>query len=692
MFRAGSVPTIEKREQGEGGRRRWTVIRKLEGAPLVNFLDPAQKHQTVWVRRLAGRLVVRLNAMQWAILDTRSTAAASTRETQKWQLKPASWGAGPLRVSTFGVLATLRVARLTYRNRAKAGEKSHHTENGVSYRHKWGGFGRFHRYDFRLPSASEGVTWKTAAGGYHNSAAQIVFPAPKLLPDDASAQGVYYTALLLAAPDGGETPFCTSALLHAGARFTRPQLTPIDLAPCLISASEEGAEPGAGAGSDWQFELSVHLLDLEFGYDSAGRGNWEPYLQARNPITFEVRWRYEDGTYSDWVMRPLAYQEAITRGASGFNQWRLSMRARDAMMRLTGVNARLDERFAPLDLHFAQKLGAPIYGAEAVYEIVKTQLGEDEANRINGNEPGDMGDYPAPTLGTLMRYFVPGHPALLSPSSDVGGFLPLRDLAAGGVPTRSGPLFPVPWGQDCAGWMQQFMDLDFAVCFYGFPSAETGGVVSFGSSRPCLIYGLYGGVVRDRPTWRIPDANYEPGDLNALLREVETGDVPEWQINAVRVWNDAGGGGGALPFPAIIQGAARLGGDDPESAEFSWLRELIIQEPKMFLPDAAEALAAQIMTMFKGKTIRRVHLSFAGEERMGWGDKIETDMRSDQRGVTGASPGGASIGDTSPQFLGITGEVFRVVRVSNSYKDVAAGTEGFMTKAACAPYNAATEG
>ncbi|RYX84243.1 hypothetical protein EON83_11145 [bacterium] len=300
-------------------------------------------------------------------------------------------------------------------------------------------------------------------------------------------------------------------------------------------------------------------------------------------------------------------------------------------------------------------------------EILNIELGEDEGAR-------------------LTTYLPPFHYALLSATTDAGGFLTHTQ-----PPTGNGFRFPAPFGSAGIDWIQTYMKMDYAMFFYAYPNGRLAGTSQISGSNipsigtttggvpwPVPIYGQYPLIIAGRPTWVIPDDNYNPGDLNLLAFLGEVTGLPEEQINRILVWGNPPQGAGAdLPFPAIVQAERTLPDDDPNAAIFSWARTLVHSGPQFFYPGAAEIHAERVMALYRNKKIRRYRFECRGEERMQWGDKVMPKMINTGEG-----------GSYSDPHLDVNGEQFRIWRLQNTYRFHEHGAEQFKTSGTCLPVSA----
>jgi len=689
VFRQGQVPYIDKWGKSTTGvsgaaSGKWFAWAPLAGAAVTDFNDTTPLR--VRVGRMAGRMFITMPDLPnaaWSIADASyQVLPGQTQDQGTWQLKEMSWPSGAVIIQSFGVNFVQGMSRITYRVPAAAGDEGTFVDGGITYRPTYGTFGRTVTHAFALPEGGF-LDWRTSAGGWQPAADSIVFDTPTLGGLTGNyAQNVSYCVVMKATVDGIDTPFCSGVIIGCVPQWPTPDIEPNDVSGAYLDGEEDTDEPDTTGGANWSLNFSPVLLDLIFGEDTQASPTWSAFMMRRNPISFSIRWLMSDFSYTPWVERLNGYITHVDTTGEPGNKWTLSVGAGTEIGRLQKPAAVIQQNYYPIDQVLFENSGEPVWGAQAIYEILLAARGPNEANRMNGNTTGTK-----PTLSVLMQYFnMAGHYPLISASTDNGGYLPLVwNTSGSGTPSSSEPTFPPPWGQDALTWMSYFAQMDFATFYYGFPTTlgDDGAFGLVGTSM-CPIYGHYYTLMKSRPTWRIPDAIYVDGDLNQFFTSASYGDMPEWQYNEILIWNLMGVANN-LPFPAIIQGGAELDPSDPESSQNSWRRSLVIQDPRIIFPLAAEGLAKTLMTLFAGQWIRRIRLTFVGEERMGWGDKLVPEAVNDS-GVTYGN-----VGDYSAQFQKLSGTVVRVVRVNNKYKTVGAGIDLFRTTASCAPYKSAME-
>lgn len=679
LWSQGRPPSYQQKIGGS-----WVLIRELEDAPGSTFRGT----DTVRIRSLLGRLVIAINGRSWAIAGKRQLRESGGESDE---LRRLSWPEGRVHVSQFGAQAVLSVSLLYHFDEptarrfmllaksALAASKSPKVSDilkRLKLNSNSGLKGVFkRRFPRSIPPGVEVTVqdFRTATAGDKPPGTAVTV---KL---DVAGPEIRYECSLLSGSSPVYTPFVSTVMLQRKSSSIHPSELPIDLSDCFVRGSEISGEPGVMPGANWSLTFDARLLDLEFP-----DGAWKQHLKTFNPITFEVRWRYEDCTYSEWVGRLHGYIYPLSANSDGFNKGEVTVQAADPVIRLTAPNAIVDHEYLPLDFLFASNdgrdpnrpPGSHLYGADCVHEILRVALGDQVADSMNGGTSGEQ----------RLRYFEPGHYPIYSASSDVLGYLPSTSPESA-ASSGDSPLLPAPFGDAPLNWINQISGWDFAAFYFGFPSSvNEDGTVAFGSRWPVPIYGWYWAIVANRPTWQVSDAIYDHAEeFNQAVLSGSMGDMPEWMINRVLVWGGNKESDNVL-FPSAFMAEARLNSDDPGSQERTWPRTLLENNPVfMQVPGALVArvmmtLAHLELRLFVNKRIRRVHLKFVGEERMGWGDKIVPKMRKN------------SGGDSSPSHLDLDGETFRVVKLTNTYDTTKPGTEQFTTSASCAPFNQEYEG
>lgn len=660
----GDVPVVCK---GKG--RNWLPWYRLDGMAKSTFTG----EDRVRIRLIAQRLVIEINNQSWVISNTRAVVGKYN------QRAAVTWPAGDLRVNAFGVKAILRAGIILYADPetsheilARAGNEIQNATNRAEIdrivrrvsseiRSAGSSEGVFQREFHHNPNYGEPLRttdFEVFASGDQSQGTEVKLE----IQQTDKPQFLQYQCTLVSDPACIYTPLVTGVMGRHKGEFDKESGAPLDLSNAFLNGTETSGEPGVMPGASWSLTFDARLLEE--------LPNWKEYLREFHPITFEVRWRYTDGSYSDWVGRLHGYIGGPSASAPGANRGEVTIEAHDPIWRLTKPNAIIDHRYMPLVFLFVANGGKKLYGADCIHDIVRVALGQEIADRINGGTVGDQ----------LYRYMVPGHYPLIS--DDGAGYFPLSNPAS-----HNDAIMPPPFGSAPIDWMHTIAGYDFHDFYYGFPT-EVGedGSIAHGTDWPVLMYGWYPALIANRPTWNIPDAIYDDAtDFNQVLLDAQSSVMTEWSINRVLAWG--GAGEEKTIWPSFAMAEARLEPNDPNAAEWTWERTTVVRNELLNTLSGSDlagpvmAQAYMYLRMFANKRMQRSALSFVGEERMGWGDKIQTKMQKD-----------GTDADYSPDHLQVGGVEFRVVKLNNRYDTTKAGTEQFTTKAQCAPFNKEYEG
>ncbi|RYX84234.1 hypothetical protein EON83_11100 [bacterium] len=637
VFRLGAAPTVERFENNE-----WKLWKTLEGVPLTTFENGTETN--VAIQRIAGRLVVSVDGHGYELLG--SSKAKGTARGEGYDLRDVTWKSGGLRVRSYGVSVMVGIAKLLHVEKLVGDEKAPKT-SPKGFKPMKGDVER----DVTRPGLTPRMDAE-AANGTGKPGGWAKDGTKSTIATEVRTNVVRYVCALEASPDGISAPFANKVVAQYLGLFTVDNAPFLDITKACVSGTETTGFPPICPGAEWTIEVDRSALDL---IDP----NWRNWVKQFNPIEILIRWKYTDHTTSEWVGRFKGYISLVSMKVTGVNKWMLTLHLRDPIMRLQKRHSVIDHNYAPMDLRFVQKRGAPLYGWECVKDIVTIALGENEGNN-------------------LIAQFPPFHYPLMSAITDNGGW-----VAHTPPPTSNKFKFPAPFGSTPIEWIQDFAKMDYAMFFYGHPTGTFGTSQTTGSNSgtvqwPVPIYGQYPLIIAGRPTWVVPDDNYEPGDLNLLAFMGEITGLPEEQINRVLVWsNPPSGVGPDLPFPAVRMAEGTLPDDDPNAAIYSWARTLIHTGSQFFQPGLANYHAERVMALYRGKKIRRYRFECRGEERMQWGDLVMPKMVN-----TGAN------GSYSDPHLGVNGERFRIWRLQNSYRFHEHGPEQFKTEATCLPVSA----
>jgi hypothetical protein len=433
---------------------------------------------------------------------------------------------------------------------------------------------------------------------------------------------------------------------------------PVDIRPALDRAHETCADPNLQKGNQWTLEADrLRLRDIAAPTGGSLGENWQSYVGRNRRIRVEVAWLYDDGVRRAYgtpggapassVSRLYGYQTAIGVSMPQVNKRNLTIDARDPLWRLQGKNAIINGEYAALDFLFARKLAAAgsgrktvLYGADGVQYMLRTLLGDDEADALQVYYPGFAGLW-----GDGMRVLA-------------GQWGLIEYLTYTNPPSGGGLIFPPPFGQDVLSWAGKIGEYDFAVLFYG-PSQSDPTI-----QAPC--YGNYFSYVHGRATTRLPDAVYLTGDEDLAILSAENQQVGEQDCNSWEFWGQVPGQndlGGLMPALPIFSGIATIQSGSPieeQNALLTWKRTSVRQGTQFYMPMVARRLAMMAYLLFWGTPARRVGVKCRGNEWLWWGDKVQiaTDTAT---------------GESDPQLAYTVpgteiAQTFRVMRARNDYQ------------------------
>ncbi len=641
----------------------WHNWKTLEGAPVPTFDNETQTELAIL--RIAGRLVVGVDNHFFELLGSTAALGTGTDANATYDLVDVGWARGPIRVRHFGVSAEAGISKLLHLAKLDEGE-----EQPIGSPRGYKPLAPEIERDVNRPgltprmdeeaNATEGTPY-----GWFKEGTKAEISA------EIQPNKVHYKVKLRASKDGIVAPFVDKVVARYLGLFTVDNAPYIDISEACTTGRETTAFPPHSPGAEWSINVNRGVLLRKFATAM------QEYVRQFNPIEILMRWRFEDGTYSEWVGRLHGYINMIGLSNPRANDWQMTLQLKDSIMRLMKPHSVIDHRYYALDYLLFQLRGAPLFGWRCVKEILAIELGEEEANR-------------------LVAYFAPYHYPLLSPQTDtVGAFQhPLMQ-----PPRGRGFYLNPPWWGTALEWINNtFCKADYAMLFYGYPTGTltgssqiTGATIPITGTQnlatpwPVPIYGQYPYVIANRPTWKIPDASYAAGDVNLVAFLMEVTGMPEEQINRVLVSSTLGGGSADLPVPSVRIAERVLPDDDPNAAIFSWARTLVHQGPQYFYPGAAEIHADQVIRLYRGKTIRRWKFDCRGEERMQWGDLATPVMMNSGSSGNYSDP---TLSDVLTPGLGIHGEKFRIWRLVNQYNFHGSGAEQIKTSGTCLPVSA----
>ena len=643
IWREGASPTLERMRKS-----KWEPWYRLDGAPL--FEAGAQLDWTIWVQRIAGRIVIRLEnptySGKWDYLDT----VQGVRE-EDIKLREVSWRRGRVGFRTFNVQASVGLSILDHA----------HTTGG-----KKKPLQATCKRDLPRPIAtgtSSDTTailiGKTAGWLPVGASTRVVMKTQSASSETRGRATVGWECTLIASPDGINSPAVASVFGYYDGAFSNPPPEFLGVRPAALRGSFSSAEPPQMCGSELRLDLSRNLLeDLT--------PDWERYLQPYHPIELAIRRRYDNGasppTYSPWVGRFKGYQLDFSRRNSLVNERHLAVICESPAKRLQKPHSIIDHKYRPLDLLYAQSpRGRKLFSTQCVQEIIRVALGEAEAARLNGN-------------GDAMRFLSPDHPPIINTLGDGLGLFPLSQPMAQGSPT-----FLPPWNTGPLDWIHTICGYDRTDFFYRFVAPDddegaqdgTGPVVAW----PSPVCGRYEYIVANQPAHRMADALYIPGDEERAISSQESRVRADFVYNRFLSW--ANGGGDRIPqLPALFMAEESLAPGDPNSAMNSWERTLVMEDQfgKFGSPATVQAAAFLARREFEDKDWRQPTLSSRGQETLDWGDTVEPQRLNVAR--EGAQQSDLNIYPENTAF--------RVLRVEDNYDFEHAGTDQYMTTATCA--------
>lgn len=563
----------------------------------------------VSLRLLAGRIVVDIDGQKFHFLETQ-TVGKKSRPTE------SGWPSGRVNVAASGCHARFSLSHIKYSN-----------PDGSAF---GGSFTR------RIKNAAVGFNSASATltgyGRGWNRLGTVV-----AVTGAVAGRDVTYTAALTASPDGIHTPFVSSAGLSFEPAWVANSPAALDITAAVESGRVSMAMPPSMPGAQATLNIDLQILQKL-------NTRWGSYAKRYCPVTIRQRWQYDDGSMGAWNSLFKGYFNVENYTVATGLERKVTWTCHDPVLRLQGNNARV-LRAAPLDFTFYKKAlagGNPnLYGWDCVQQILDTTVGRSAG-------------------GTVYPVFPASHYPLLSTADDTsGGWMFLQQLAQnigtgaqGQPPTTTTWRLPPPFGDDALGWINRIAKLDYAVFYYGWPDGDT-------SAWPRPIYGRLTEILRGRSVKVLPDRVYVAGDANSLLTAIEIAGKPDRDVN--EVWAMGSPPSDAMRdfFPGMPQtiGVARLPSSDPNSAERSWTRTLLLRSDLANLSpgdnDIAQYLANGVINDLTG--VNRAFPTFhtRGDATLQWGDKVQPKMVLDNCG--------------SVVNLGINGQSFWVEKVDHEF-------------------------
>lgn len=463
---------------------------------------------------------------------------------------------------------------------------------------------------------------------------------------------------------GQKTPLIDRVTLRQTPTW-RPVVTtdPVDVRPALMSASENMADPALQAGTTWSFHADRSILaDLGHpsgvgtlgpeGFDgnNAPTG-WNAFVNKYHAIAVNVGWIYDDGSIRAYstdgtnkgkICRLYGYQTGNAPKAQHVNDRALDFGAKDPIMRLQAPAATIDERYAALDFLYVDKQRrtpanrkAALFGADCVKYILSVGLGQEYANAL--------------------QVAYPGHPLALWSEDARPNFYSIYDYRMFcDPPSGGGFLWPPPFGKCGLDWITQLCDVDFAMFFFA-PSVAA-------ANNLAPTYANYFEYVQGTPTTDIPDATYQPSDVDKLMASLEWQQLLQNDFNRVAVWGAAPGQpplGGIVPALPQFSSNAVVPSTVPEQqASLTWERTKVHSGQQFYLPGVAYRVALAMAMLLSNVEVRRLSATCRGIEWLWWGQKAQFT-------ATGPESDPAL---TFPAPVGDGKQTFRIMRIRNQYQ------------------------
>ena len=639
-------------DAAEGSENEWEVVQRITEWGKFEFVGDL----TVTVENIGGRLGLSMfdgqgKGATWdfpafSMVPGDAEAGAPPQfETTPWE-----WPKGTLGFSAQGVSAHVGVSLLDLSEERKVKRKTKDKKGRVVTVEETKRVplrDEFARMPQTLPPGSPPPLGKSevVAGGFFATGTTAtvtanVTTAGKLTTVD------YKCAL--------QSNLVVSPLVsHVGGKHEgEPELTDyaaLDISGALVGRPREsGAALGAMSSKEFTFDVDRFLLEGIAPSDGAPLPindpprPWTDFVAKDNPIEISSRWRYTDGSYSDWSNRLQGYIVTDEKATDGALDWQMKILARDKLHRLTDPAGMIDETDGPLDLLLWQSDGEPVYGTDMAAAIVANKLGPVEAGRINGGGEN-----------ASRRFYGEDHPAMMSIARNGGGLSLQNGARIVGAPNKAGFDFPPLWNRDAMSWLEELAKQDFSTFFYGHVSENGVNLTDW----PCLIWGDLSKILQGRPIHELPDAVYDVGDADKLLLALRIAQKAPKRINEVKVWASPPGESSQLPFPATKMATARLPAGDPNSADRSWRRTQIVESQSLWPGGWAQEVASLVIRGLEDVEMHWPRLTCRGMGEIQEGDELTVK----QLHVLADSP------DRSDLNLGLSGDSFRVLHAEQSW-------------------------
>lgn len=607
----GSKPAVQI-PNGSGG---WSTLRTLKDAPTV---DLRRNRYRIHFMRIGGRLVVGINGEFYHITETAAPLKPGGNPTPK----ESTWPEGPIQVNAFNCRIVAGVALIKYASAAD-----------VPYS------AGFERQVKKAAYLEPGTDLVAHAGGWEGAGTLI-----NVVPTVGDTH-VSYVCSLTANAQGIDTPLVTKVIAANPADWSTPSSAHRDIRPALTRVTMTNAMPPILPGAEVSVECDRSLLDTLLP-------DWQTYVDKYHPVDLRVKWHYDNGTEdADYTLLFKGYIYQVNKATSGVNQNTMTLHLVDPVQaRLKAPAAVIDHHYPPLDWFWMGLVSGvdddgstpaftAFYGYDGVKEILNIALGPNEASRLNGTGDGGL--------------FFTDHYPLLSVDMDTAGYL-TQLLPFTQPPTQSDLHLPAPHGQDAYSWITQLAEYDHAIFYYGWPDGL------FTDDWPAPIYGRITNIVATRPTYTIPDNDYNAGDVNKILKEASTETRPDRDVNRFLAWANlpnTDGLNGLLP--AFRMAEDRLKADDPNRPELTWERTLVAKNDILGLPGAAEIYVKLLALELRKRNLIFPKVTIRGTAQIQWGWKVDFAM--------GGAYSDASLGLTGTDPVSGLSRQYRVEKVEHSF-------------------------
>lgn len=443
---------------------------------------------------------------------------------------------------------------------------------------------------------------------------------------------------LTANTEGIDTPLCNKATARVEPTWVTGSFTPIDIAPCVRSMTLSMAQPPITPGSTVTIEVDREMLTRLIPA-------WALNVKDDNPLEIQARWRYSDGSYGSWYKMFKGYLIQVNKSVAGYNDGRMRLVGSDPIWRLQGDNARINYKWPPLDIFFAEMEDSntgefSFYDYDAVREIVRFALGTAEADDLQVVMPDSISP-------------------LLSTATDTAGILNLQSALANQPLTQNGFIFPPPINNDALNWIYDINENN--VFYYGHPAGYT-------DAWPRPVYGRLPSLLAGMPTIAIRDRVVFVGDENLLIQSYDTETRADRVVNAVEVHGAPTEGTLSAILPSNRIAFARLPAGDYNAQERSWQKLRIYSHVIASYPGAAEVFARNFMSLLENVPFQWPSYVFRGEPTVTWGVKITTDVVDNS--------------------INLDGKTFRAERIEHVWTFEAGEPPDWVTEAFVRPINA----